>query len=225
MVKMTIVGRATDGLPLAKGPRYVNEEDENFSHYMQQAEFVLQEISRSGSIAPSKMTIRIDSNYFNFMVENGVCFITLCDSSYPRKLAFHYLEDLQKEFEKFDPILISKITKPYSFVRFDRIIGNTRRQYTDTRTQSNLSKLNANRRQELEIITQDMCTIVERRRKLEMLEKGLATPRVVSKTWSAPFLEQEIALKWTPITLVFTVAAVLLWTSLILTDNLVAVTF
>ncbi|KAJ0558894.1 putative Longin domain-containing protein [Helianthus annuus] len=37
------------------------------------------------------------------MVRNGVCFITLCDVSYPRKLAFHYLQDLQKEFDKVDP--------------------------------------------------------------------------------------------------------------------------
>lgn len=52
------------------------------------------------------------------MVRNGVCFITLCDVSYPRKLAFHYLQDLQKEFDKFDPQLINQIIKPYTFVKF-----------------------------------------------------------------------------------------------------------
>ena len=57
----------------------------------------------------------------SYLVENGHCFITLCDSSYPRKLAFHYLQDLQKEFEKFDIGLMEKITKPYSFVRFGNL--------------------------------------------------------------------------------------------------------
>ncbi|KAL9412241.1 hypothetical protein AB3S75_045796 [Citrus x aurantiifolia] len=57
-------------------------------------------------------------------MENGIsCFITLCDSSYPRKLAFHYLQDLQKEFQKFDISLIDKITRPYSFVKFESIIN------------------------------------------------------------------------------------------------------
>ncbi|KAI7979321.1 hypothetical protein LOK49_Contig397G00004 [Camellia lanceoleosa] len=61
MVKKTIVGRVSDGLPIAQSPRYVNEEDENFSSYKQQAEFILREISRTGSsLALSKMTIRLD---------------------------------------------------------------------------------------------------------------------------------------------------------------------
>lgn len=147
-------------------------------------------------------------------MENGIgCFITLCDSSYPRKLAFHYLQDLQKEFQKFDISLIDKITRPYSFVKFgnahnclkllgcslilkgvryiifiaysfnipvgffffpfkspisnvfaESIIGNIRKQYVDTRTQANLSKLNANRGQDLDIVIEHMYQIVERKR-------------------------------------------------------------
>lgn len=60
---MTIVGRVSDGLPIAQGPRYVSQEDDNISSYMQQAEFILEEISRSGSLAPSKMIIPIDDNH------------------------------------------------------------------------------------------------------------------------------------------------------------------
>ncbi|KAK2973093.1 hypothetical protein RJ640_023023 [Escallonia rubra] len=117
MVKLTIVGRVSDGLPLAKGPRYVDEENHNFAIYKQQGEFILQEISRE-ALPPLRMIIRVDHHCLSYMVENGICFITLCDSSYPRKLAFHYLQDLQKEFEKFERSLIDKITKPYSFVKF-----------------------------------------------------------------------------------------------------------
>ncbi|MBA0564135.1 hypothetical protein Golob_009092 [Gossypium lobatum] len=99
----------------------------------------------------------------SYLVVNGICFITLCDSSYPRKLAFNYLQDLQKEFDKFDNGPIHKITKPYSFVKFDSIISSIRKQYIDTRTQANLSKLNANRHRELDIVTGNMSGIVERR--------------------------------------------------------------
>lgn len=65
MVKITIVGRASDGLPLAEGPRYMKEENDNFSYYKQQAELILKEISR-GALAPSKMTIRVDHHCFQY---------------------------------------------------------------------------------------------------------------------------------------------------------------
>ncbi|KAL0304254.1 UNVERIFIED_CONTAM: vesicle transport protein [Sesamum radiatum] len=102
MLKLTIVGRVSDGLPLSQGPRYVNEEDDDsVSAYKQQGEFLLKEISR-GALPNSKMTIFLDHHCFNYMVENGICFMAFCDSMYPRKLVFHYLQDLQKEFKKFD---------------------------------------------------------------------------------------------------------------------------
>lgn len=65
MVKVTIVGRASDGLPLAQGLRYMNEENGYFSRYRQQAEFILQEISR-GALTASKMTILIDYYCFKY---------------------------------------------------------------------------------------------------------------------------------------------------------------
>jgi len=64
MVKFTIIGRIRDGMPLAQGLRYVNDENDIFSsYYKQQAEFILKEIS-SGSLAPvPKMTIRLDHQH------------------------------------------------------------------------------------------------------------------------------------------------------------------
>jgi hypothetical protein len=36
--------------------------------------------------------------FLHYMIESGVCYLTLCDRGYPKKLAYRYLEDLQKEF-------------------------------------------------------------------------------------------------------------------------------
>ncbi|GLU21088.1 hypothetical protein SLE2022_372510 [Rubroshorea leprosula] len=218
MVKLTIIGRLRDGLPLAQVPRYQNEENESFSYYKHQGEFILKEISR-GALSLSRMTIRLDHHSFNYLVENGICYITLCDSSYPRKLAFHYLQDLQKEFDKFDISLLDKITRPYSFVKFDSVIGNIRKQYMDTRTQANLSKLNACRQQDLDIITENMSQIIERRRNSEIFERVATNSQPLSPSiWCSPRLE-AIALIWTPITVIAAVAAVLLWTSYFLADD------
>ncbi|BFG23320.1 hypothetical protein CerSpe_095940 [Prunus speciosa] len=218
MVKLTIVGRLSDGLCLAKGPSSLNEEHENFSFYKRQGEFILREISR-GALPPSKMTIRADHHCFNYMVENGIAFITLCDSSYPRKLAFHYLQDLQKEFENFDSSLIKKVTRPYCFVKFDGVIGNIRKQYIDTRTQANLSKLNANRKQDLDIATENLSEIIERWRYSEILERpSTSTSQAVSPIWCSPRLE-VIAMKWTPITVAIFVVTVVLWATIIHADD------
>ncbi|KAK1555539.1 hypothetical protein Q3G72_027854 [Acer saccharum] len=160
MVKLTIVGRVRDGLALAEGPRYSNQENENFSSfYKQQAEFILKEIS-IGALSPPKMIIRADHHSF-------------------QKL------------------------------------------YIDTRTQANLSKLNARRRQDLDIVIEDMSQIVERRRNSEIYERMLmSSPEPVSSIWGSRRLE-VIALKWTPVTIFVFVAAVLIWASLVLSDTLV----
>ncbi|KAE8733930.1 hypothetical protein F3Y22_tig00000916pilonHSYRG00314 [Hibiscus syriacus] len=219
MVNLTIVGRVKDGLPLAQEARcLINETTASHnlsSSYKQQAEFLLHEISR-GALPLPTMTVRVDHHSFSYLVVHGICFITLCDSSYPRKLAFHYLHDLQKEFDKFDNALVHNITKPYSFVKFDSIIANIRKQYVDTRTQANLSKLNADRGRELDIVTENMSDIIERRRNSEILQTP-AAPNSTLRT-SSPRLE-AIALIWTPIAIITVAASILLWTSLIFTDD------
>lgn len=66
MVKVTIVGRVSDGLPLARGLRYWNEENVYLSRYTQQAEFILQEISR-GALKASMMTILNDHHCIKYL--------------------------------------------------------------------------------------------------------------------------------------------------------------
>ncbi|GKU89335.1 hypothetical protein SLEP1_g3485 [Rubroshorea leprosula] len=89
----------------------------------------------------------------------------------------------------------------------------------DTRTQTNLSKLNACRQQDLDIITENMSQIIERRRNSEIFERVATNSQPLSPSiWCSPRLE-AIALIWTPITVIAAVAAVLLWTSYFLTDD------
>ncbi|KAI3908635.1 hypothetical protein MKW92_025418 [Papaver armeniacum] len=236
MVKLTVVGRAYDGLPVAHFPRVKNEEDMSMLFYKQQAEFILKEICR-GALLPSKCQLTLMINiassilcvliFLNvlipmliilifYLIEKGICFITLSESSYPRNLAFHYLQDLHKEIEKLDTNFLHTLSKPYSFIKFDNVIANIRRRYLDTRTQANLSILNTNRRQDLDVMTEDISKIIENKRRSEFIEKALA-PIPVSPIWSSPRLE-VIALKWTPITLMSAVAMVVLWSRFIVKD-------
>ena len=49
----------------------------------------------------------------------------ICDSSYPRKLAFSYLDELSKEFQRSYEGKIDTVTRPYAFMGFGMFNGRT----------------------------------------------------------------------------------------------------
>lgn len=51
-------------------------------------------------------------------MEMGVCYLALCDKSYPKVLAFQYLEELQKEFNASYGTEVGSVARPYAFVKF-----------------------------------------------------------------------------------------------------------
>lgn len=52
------------------------------------------------------------------MIEYDVCYLTLCDKTYPKKLAFSYLEELQKEFQEQHGSEVQTAARPYSCIKF-----------------------------------------------------------------------------------------------------------
>lgn len=91
------------------------------------------------------------------MIEMGVCYMVLADKTYPKRLAFAYLAELQKEFQEKHGAEVPTALRPYSFARFgillfwassggidvlDNFIQKAKRQYKDSRAQWNLDKLN-----------------------------------------------------------------------------------
>ena len=57
----------------------------------------------------------------SYLIEFGVCYLTLCDRSYPKKLAFAYLEEIQKEFQDKYGHECGTVARPYAFVKFGKI--------------------------------------------------------------------------------------------------------
>jgi vesicle transport protein SEC22 len=68
--------------------------------------------------------------------------LVICDKSYPKKLAFVYLEEIQKEFHANYGNEMGTVARPYAFVKFDTFIQRIKKQYQDPRNQRNLQKLN-----------------------------------------------------------------------------------
>lgn len=62
MVKLTIVGRMNDGLPISQVPIYVEDDEEN-TIYKKHAEFLLHEVS-AAALPPCTTTIFLHNNCF-----------------------------------------------------------------------------------------------------------------------------------------------------------------
>ncbi|CAE6481691.1 unnamed protein product, partial [Rhizoctonia solani] len=77
------------------------------------------------------------------------------------KLAFSYLDELTKEFERVYGDKVEGVRKPYAFVGFDTFMSKTARLYRDTRSatassESNLDKLNGELQDVTRIMTKNM---------------------------------------------------------------------
>ncbi len=55
---------------------------------------------------------------FSCLIDHDVCYITLCEKTFPRKNAYAYLEDLAQEFIAQYGQKIQLAARPYSFIEF-----------------------------------------------------------------------------------------------------------
>ena len=56
----------------------------------------------------------------SYFIEKGVCYLVLCEASFPKKLAFAYIEDLQAEFHEQHGKKVPTVSRPYSFIEFGK---------------------------------------------------------------------------------------------------------
>lgn len=56
----------------------------------------------------------------SYVIAQGVCYLCLCEASFPKKLAFAYLEDLHSEFHAKYGKKVPTMTRPYSFIEFGK---------------------------------------------------------------------------------------------------------
>lgn len=62
--------------------------------------------------------------YNSYLLMDQVVYLTICDASYPRKLAFSYLDELSKEFQRSYESQITSANRPYCFRGFGKFIFN-----------------------------------------------------------------------------------------------------
>ena len=60
--------------------------------------------------------------FCSYIIENGVCYLALCEPNYSAGVAFQYLETVHQEFSEQHGQEIHKAGRPYYFVEFGNIL-------------------------------------------------------------------------------------------------------
>lgn len=140
--------------------------------------------------------------------------MTLCDRSYPKKLAFQYLEDLKNEFEKVNGSQIETAARPYAFIKFDAFIQKTKKLYLDTRTQRNLAKLNDELYEVHQIMTRNVQEVLGVGEKLdqvsEMSSRLTSDTRIYAEK-AKDLNRQALIRKYAPVAIVIGIVVMLFW--------------
>lgn len=63
--------------------------------------------------------------FSSYIIENGVCFLTLTDKTFSKRAAFSFLEELSSEFHREFGHKIATATRPYSFIEFGEHLPDT----------------------------------------------------------------------------------------------------
>ncbi|KAJ3227035.1 SNAP receptor [Chytriomyces hyalinus] len=177
MVKSTIIARVADGVPLAASmddeesayqthPAPLPQKSSDLTEYKNQAKTIFKKLSPDSDL---RCSIETGPYVFHYLIEFGVCYLTLCDRSYPKKLAFAYLEEIQKEFHEKYGNEVASVARPYAFVKFDTFIQKTKKQYKDTRTQKNLNRLNDDLQDVTRIMTKNISDVLGRGETLDRM--------------------------------------------------------
>lgn len=58
----------------------------------------------------------------SYIIESGVCYLVLCEASYPPNLAFGYLEEVYRSFNDQHSMEIAKASRPYHFIEFGKFL-------------------------------------------------------------------------------------------------------
>lgn len=159
MPLLTFVARVADGMLLVASMEQNNltsDNQEQMDLYKSQAKQIFKKLNPR-SIA--KMSIDSGSFTFYYMIEVGICYLTLCDKGYPKRLAFLYLDEIHSEFVSFLTDVeekkareqnrqkqewsrqIDTVARPYAFIKFDKLIKKKGKEFANPNSRNNAGRL------------------------------------------------------------------------------------
>ncbi|KPI36913.1 Protein transport protein sec22 [Cyphellophora attinorum] len=194
MVKSTQIARL-DGLMLAASSDDEQVENE-LSEVKSQTKMIFRRLNRNSE---SQASIESGAYTLHYLIQDSVCFLCICDKSYPRKLAFTYLSDIAQEFTTTYPSgqYLSQTLRPYAFMEFDTYMQRTKKVYQDSRASANLDKLNDELKDVTKVMTKNIEDLLYRGDSLERMGEMSGRLREDSKKYrkAAVRINWELLLK------------------------------
>ncbi|CAG8651616.1 5478_t:CDS:2 [Funneliformis caledonium] len=212
MVKYTVIARVSDGLPLAASVEDDQNGEAELADYKNKAKLLFKKMNENSE---ERCSIESGNYYFHYLIQQGVCYMTICERSYPRQFAFSYLEELAKEFSmSYGNEVEKRNLRPYAFVKFDTFMQKTKRVYQNTRTQHNLDRLNTELNEVANIMTKNLENVLWRGEGLEKMSSLSDQLRYESQKYkkSARDLNLQLLLrKYGPLVFIFIIILLVLY--------------
>jgi len=221
-MKFTLIFRVATSpgqLPMPLAASMDDEKDSDLEKYKGQAKKIMRQTSTT---SPPQCTIEAGTYSFHYVTVDApgsggakICFLTLAEKGYPRRFAFDYLDDLQKEFIQLHGQQIDSVERPYKFITFDTFIQKTKKLYMDTRANRNHLKMMSDDLRDIQgIMTQNIQEVLGRGEKLETVTSKSDTLSKETKKFKdkATSLYRDLLLRqWAPLVVVGLVVMILLY--------------
>merc|ERR1740136_263266 len=84
------------------------------------------------------------STIFHYLIKDSICYLTLTEGSYPKRLAFieHILSTNNNGSENSWRQVIETTPRPYAFIQCEPILQKKQRDFVDPTSSQNSDKLN-----------------------------------------------------------------------------------
>lgn len=179
---LTFVARVSDGMPLVAS--FAPTQD-NFDEQKKQAKDIFRGLS-GRSVA--KMSIETTSStIFHYLIKDSICYLTLTEGSYPKRLAFLYLEEVADAFiehivsthgtnhgnnngggnDSSWRQVIETTPRPYAFIQCEPVLQKKQRDFVDPTSSQNSDKLNRDLSDIHSIMRQNISQVLDRGEKLD----------------------------------------------------------
>ncbi|XP_031595894.1 vesicle-trafficking protein SEC22b-B-like [Oreochromis aureus] len=154
MILLTMIARVVDGLPLVEFTQEDEQSERDLQQYQSQAKQLCRKLDTQ---SPDRCTLKAGDMDFHLLIAQGVCYLTLCEASFPKKMAFEYLEDLRKKFYDQYGEEVPTVTRPYSFTEFGTRVQKEKKPAVS----STLRRTLANTKKELDDIQKIMAANID----------------------------------------------------------------
>ncbi|KAL7508335.1 hypothetical protein ACHAXN_005414 [Cyclotella atomus] len=170
---LTFVARLSDGLPLVANTSPDAGAAVNQDHKIQ-AKDILRGLG--GTRQAARMSIDTNNNLiFHYLLRDTLCYLTLTEQSYPKRLAFLYLEEIADAFleslandhgDRWREA-VDTTARPYAFIKFEQVIQRKRKDFIDPTSRQNTTKLNEDLADIQSIMRTNINEVLNRGEKLE----------------------------------------------------------